>query len=163
MTDLRWEDVQQWFDPAGNGSAPDLVVTDTTLAGWQALISLIRTAGWRAEFEQHGRCGEVPASAADLFAADPDGWVKYLRVWPDQDIEVILRPWSADEMVGDVNLFELQGQERLDRFCGILRQIGRTLSRRVAMFAEGAGDHPPMLAYEVDVDRVVFLAGPWRG
>jgi len=90
---------------------------------------------------------------------DPDGWLRYLHVWPEPDIEVIFRLWSADEIVGDVSLFELQGQERLDQLCGILRQIGRTLGKRVAMCAEGAGDYPPMLAYEVDLNRVVLLAG----
>ena len=63
MSDLRWDDVKDWFDPTANGSVPDLVVT----AGSGAL------------------------------------------------------------------------------------------GKRVALFAEGDGDHPPMLAYEVDPDRVVLL------
>jgi len=161
VSDLRWDDVKEWFDPAQNGSVPDVVVADTTLDDWQALITLIRTAGWRAEYEHRDRRGEVPHSAADLFVTDPDGWLKYPRVWPEPDIEVIFRPWSTDEIVGDVSLFELQGQEHLDEFCGVLRQIGRALGKRVAMFAEGDGNYPPMLAYEIDPDRVVFLAGPW--
>jgi hypothetical protein len=34
----------------------------------------------------------------------------------------------------------------------------------VTMYAEGCYDqYPPMLAYDVDQDRVVFLAGSWRG
>ena len=163
MSDLRWEDVEEWFDPAENGSVPDLVVADTTLDDWQALLTLIRTAGWRAEYEYRDRRGEVPTAAADLFVTDPDGWLKHLRVWPEPNIEVIFSPWSADEIVGEVSLFELQGQERLDEFCRILSQIGRALGKRVAMFAEGDGNYPPMLAYEIDLDRVVFLAGPWRG
>ena len=157
MSDLRWDDVKDWFDPTANGSVPDLVVTGTTLADWQPLVTLIRTAGWRAEYEHRDRRHDVPASAAELFVTDPDGWLKHLRVWPDPDIEVIFRPWSPDEIVGDVSLFELQGQERLDTFCGVLRRIGRALGKRVALFAEGDGDHPPMLAYEVDPDRVVLL------
>lgn len=162
MSDLRWDDVKEWFDPAQNGSVPDLVVTDTTLDDWHALITLIRTAGWRAEYEHGDLRGEVPTSAADLFVTDPDGCLKHVRVWPEPNIEVIFRPGSTDEIVGDVSLFELQGQERLDEFCGILSQIGRTLGKRVAMFAEGDGNYPPMLAYEIDLDRVVFLARPWR-
>ncbi|WP_051366665.1 hypothetical protein [Hamadaea tsunoensis] len=62
-----------------------------------------------------------------------------------------------------MSLFELQGQERLDKFCTILRQLGQALGKRVAMYAEGTDErYPPILAYEVDQDRVVFLAGPWR-
>lgn len=100
---------------------------------------------------------------AELFVTDPDGWLKDVRVWPLPDIEVIFRPWSTDEIVGDVSLFELQGQERLNDFCGILSRIGRALGKRVTMVEEGVGSYPPMLAYEIDLDRVVFLAGPWQG
>ncbi|MEV0605884.1 hypothetical protein AB0I61_05845 [Polymorphospora rubra] len=66
-------------------------------------------------------------------------------------------------IVGDASLHELQGQERLDDFCGILRRLGQQLGKRVAMYAEGCYDaYPPMLAYEVAQDRVVFLARSWR-
>jgi hypothetical protein len=162
VSGLRWDDVKDWFDPTRNGSVPDLVVTRTALDDWQALITLIRTAGWQAEYEHRDRRSEVPTSAADLFVTDPDGWLKYLHVWPAPDMEVIFRPWSTDEIVGDVSLFGVQGQERLDEFCGVLSRIGRALGKRVALFAEGDGEYPPMLAYEADLDRVVFLAGPWR-
>jgi hypothetical protein len=84
-----------------------------------------------------------------------------MRVWPDPNTEIVVRPWSLDEILGDISLFQLQGQERLDAFCEILKVIGRALDKRVAMYAEADGNYPPMLAYEVDQDRVVFLAGPW--
>ncbi|MEV4352322.1 hypothetical protein AB0J83_48330 [Actinoplanes sp. NPDC049596] len=161
MGDLRWDDVEDWFDPSRNGSLPDLVVADTTLDDWQALLTVIRTANWRAECEHRDHRIEVPASAADLFVPDPEGWLKYLHVWPAPDLEMIFRPWGPDEIVGDVSLFDLQGQKRLDEFCGVLRRIGRALGKRVALFAEGDGNYPPTLAYEIDQDRVVFLAGHW--
>jgi hypothetical protein len=44
-----------------------------------------------------------------------------------------------------------------------LRRLGHRLGKRAEMYAEGCYDaYPPMLAYEVTQDRVVFLAGPWR-
>ncbi|GLY03029.1 hypothetical protein [Actinoplanes sp. NBRC 101535] len=159
MSDLRWDDVAYWFDPAENGTVPDLVVEPTTLDDWQALTVLIRAAGWRAEFEHRDHRGDVPDSAAELFVTDPQRWLKYLHVWPDPDIEVMFRPSCPDEMVGDVSLFDLQGQDRLDRFCAFLRRLGQALGKRVALFAEGAGAHPPVLAYEVDQDRVIFRQG----
>jgi hypothetical protein len=161
MHDLRWDHVKEWFDPAENGTAPDLVVAGTSLADWQALLALIRSERWRCVYEFGDHRLGLPSSAAELFIADPQGRLRSLRVWPDPNIELIVRPWCAEEIVGDVSLFELQGQERLDVFCGILLQLGRTLDKRVAMYAEGGGDYPPILAYEVDQDRVVFLAGPW--
>lgn len=63
VSDLRWDDIKDWFDPAKNGSVPDLVVADTTLDDWQALITLIHTAGWRAEYEYRDHRGELPTSA----------------------------------------------------------------------------------------------------
>src|SRR3954468_14923589 len=29
---IRWADVEEWFDPSQNGSLPDVVVRDTTVA-----------------------------------------------------------------------------------------------------------------------------------
>jgi hypothetical protein len=161
MQYLRWDEVKEWFDPYENGSVPDLVVAGTSRADWAALLTLVRSRGWRGDYEVGDDRGEVPASAADLFTADPKGALRSLRVWPDPDIEIVFRPWSPDEIVGDVSLFEVQGQERLDVFCGILRLLGLALDKRVALYAEGDGGYPPILAYDVDQDRVVFLAGPW--
>lgn len=78
-------------------------------------------------------------------------------------MEWTVRPSSPDEIDSDVSLFEIQGQERLDVFCGFLRTLGKTLDKRVLVYAEG--DHsypsyPPMMAYEVADDRVVFVAHP---
>lgn len=75
--------------------------------------------------------------------------------------EWIVRPWTRDEVVGDVGLHEIQGQERLDVFCRFLRKLGTALGKPVLMFAEGTQDHP-MMAYEAAGDQVVFLAGEWR-
>ncbi len=163
VREIEWDEVQDWFDPVGNGSAPDIAIADTTLDDWQALLTMIRTDGWRAEYEIGDERVGVPASAADLFVPNPEGWLRSLWVWPQPDIELILRVWTPEVIVGDVSLHELQGQERLDDFCGILRRLGQRLGKRVGMYAEGCYDaYPPMLAYEVTQDRVVFLAGPWR-
>lgn len=59
----------------------------------------------------------------------------------------------------DVDLRELQGQERLDVFCGVLREIGRRLGKQVLMDPEGDYGHP-VLGFDVEADRVVLLADP---
>jgi hypothetical protein len=41
------------------------------------------------------------------------------------------------EIVGDVSLHEIQGQEALDTFCSFLRTLGAALGKPVLMFAEG--------------------------
>lgn len=162
MRDIRWDEVREWFDPYENGSAPDVIVPDMSLADWETLFRLIRSKGWRCDYEFRDQMLPLPPSPAELFIRDPEGWLRTIRVWPDPDLEWIVRPWSTDEIDSDVSLFEIQGQERLDVLCGFLRTLGSALGKRVVMYAEGFHRDPPMLAYEVDDDRVVFLAGPWH-
>ncbi|CAM5674316.1 MULTISPECIES: hypothetical protein [Streptomyces] len=45
-----------------------------------------------------------------------------LRVWPTADVLAILRFLAGDEVGFDVGLREVQGQERLDVFCGFRRR-----------------------------------------
>jgi hypothetical protein len=71
----------------------------------------------------------------------------------------IFRFHSDEEIDFDVDLRELQGQERLDVFCSFLREIGRRLGKPVLMHPEGAHDHP-VLGFDVEADRVVLLAEP---
>ncbi|XVU20724.1 hypothetical protein ACQPZJ_26000 [Actinoplanes sp. CA-054009] len=164
MHELAWTEVRDWFDPVGNGSVPDIAIEDTTLDDWQALITLIRAEGWRAEYEIGDTRVAVPRSAADFFVPDPAGSLRSLWVWPQPEIELIFRVWTPELIIADASLYELQGQERLDDFCAILRRVGRRLGKRVAMYAEATFDsQPPTLAYEVTQDRVVFLAPPWHG
>ncbi|WP_433282585.1 hypothetical protein [Micromonospora sp. CA-244673] len=165
MRDLRWDDVREWFDPYENGSLPDVIVPGMTLTDWEAVLRLIRSQGWRCEYDFREQTLPPPASAAGLFTADPE-WLRTLHVWPDPAMEWTVRLPSPDEIDSDVSLFEIQGQERLDVFCGFLRTLGRTLDKRVLVYAEGdhgpEGGHsyPPMMAYEPADDRVVFLAHP---
>lgn len=147
------------FDPSQNGSAPDVVVPGTAVADWEALFGLIRSAGWRCEYESGEERLPLPPSAADLFAHEPGASVRNLWVWPESGFEWIIRLWTSDEILSDVSLHEIQGQEALDAFCRFLRTVGVALGKPVLMFAEGAHDDPPMMAYEVAGDRVVFLAG----
>ncbi len=162
MHDLRWDDVKDWFNPYENGSVPDVSVPDTTLDDWETLLKLIRSQGWPCEYDYRDQRHPLHASAPELFVPDPERRIRTLWVWPDPNLEWIVRPWVPSEIVGDVNLFEIQGQERLDVFCLLLRTLGTALGKRVLVHGEGTDDYPPMMAYEVDDDRVVFLAGPWR-
>ncbi|ELP67136.1 hypothetical protein STRTUCAR8_04120 [Streptomyces turgidiscabies Car8] len=84
-----------------------------------------------------------------------------LRVWPAPDVLVIFRLESADEIGCDVDLRELQGQERLDLLCGFLRAIGRRLGKPVVLTPEGdRRQSRPVLGFDVASDRVVLLAEP---
>ncbi|GID93385.1 hypothetical protein Adi01nite_27970 [Amorphoplanes digitatis] len=60
VSDLLWDDVKQWFDPVENGSAPDVIVADTTLAHWQFVLDLIRSRGWLCRYERGDREFAVP-------------------------------------------------------------------------------------------------------
>lgn len=163
MDRLLWDDVKDWFDPWENGSAPDVIVADTDLADWNRLFELIRSRGWRCLHHHVDGARALPASPEELLSLRPAEAVTSLTVWPYPDLEWIIRPRSVGEIVSDVDLHQIQGQQRLDQFCRFLADLGRALGKRVAVYSEGTstGGYPPLMAYEVADDRVHVLAGPW--
>ncbi|MFE7215548.1 hypothetical protein ACFU93_37710 [Streptomyces sp. NPDC057611] len=97
--------------------------------------------GWRCQYSEGEAVLPVPRAEAVLsWSAGvecPD-----LRVWPSADVLAIFRFHADDEVDFDVDLRELKGQERLDVFCGFLREIGRRLGKPVLMNPEGDYGHP---------------------
>jgi hypothetical protein len=161
VSDLLWDDVKQWFDPVENGTATDVIVANTTLADWQLLLDLIRLHEWACEYERGDLPAPVPDSAGKLFPGETVDHVHQLRVWPDPDLEWIIRPWAVEEILSDVDLHQIQGQERLDTFCRFLRTLGHALQKEVLVYSEGDNTRPPMLAYDAAADCVNFRAGSW--
>jgi hypothetical protein len=159
MPDLLWDDVVSFFDPDLMGSLPDVVVPGASVEDWQALLDLVSVSGWTFQYSE----GEtvLPVSRAEAVLSRPaDAESPELRVWPAADVLAIFRFWAVEEIDFDVDLRELQGQERLDVFCGFLRVVGRRLGKPVLMDAEG-GDHShPVLGFDVEADQVVLLAEP---
>ncbi len=156
MPDLLWDDVKCFFDPDSMGSLPDLRVPHAMPEGWQALLDLVTEKNWKCQYSEGGRVLPVPRAEAVL--SRPAGAeCPALRVWPTAEMSAIFRFHADDEVDFDVDLREVQGQERLDVFCGFLRAIGRRLGRPVFMDPEGYYGHP-VLGFEAD--RVVLLAEP---
>ncbi|MET7478196.1 hypothetical protein ABZT17_28060 [Streptomyces sp. NPDC005648] len=158
MADLLWADVAYFFDTDLRGVLPDVRVPGTSVEDWQALLDLVAERGWRCEYAE----GQVvlPVPSARTVLSRPAG-AEYpeLRVWPSTDVLAIFRFSAADEIDFDVDLRELQGQERLDILCRFFRDIGRRLGKPVLMDPEGDYGHP-VLGFDVDADRVVLLAEP---
>jgi hypothetical protein len=161
VSDLRWDDVKQWFDPIENGIAPDVIVADTTLAHWQLVLDLIRSREWLCRYERGDGEAAVPESAVDLFPADGREQITRLTVWPDPGPEWMVRPGAVEEILSDVDLHQIQGQERLDAFCRFLRTLGDVLQKDVFVYSEGDNAYPSMMTYDAAASRVTFLAGPW--
>src|SRR5262249_55923341 len=157
-SDVHWDDVREWFNPEANGSLPDVRVPDTTIVDWQTFIDLIRSKGWAFEYSKDGRILRLPDRVEDMLDGHA-GVSTLLKVWPVPEVLVNVFPYAAEQIDGDVDLRELQGQERLDVLCGFLWDIGRALSKPVWMTPEGAPDRP-LLGYRVEAERVVFLAAP---
>ncbi|GHG04373.1 hypothetical protein GCM10017667_38590 [Streptomyces filamentosus] len=106
-----------------------------------------------------GRDGASRAPGGGRAVRPVDAECPNLRVWPTADVLAIFR-FLDDEVIDfDVDLRELQGQERLDVLCGFLREIGQRLGRPVLMDGEGAYGHP-ILGFDVETDRVVLLMEP---
>jgi len=158
VADLLWDDVKCFFDPDLVGSLPDVRVPDASVEDWQVVLDLVAERGWQCEYSE----GEtvLPVPRAEVVLSRPaDAECPTLRVWPVADVLAIFRFYAADEVDFDVDVRELQGQERLDVFCGFLREIGRQLGKPVLMDPEG-GYGRPVLGFDVAADRVVRLAEP---
>jgi len=158
VADLLWDDVSSFFDPDAMESLPDVRVPDVSVEGWQAVLDLVAEKGWKCEYLEGATVLAVPRAEAVL--SRPVGAeCPTLRVWPTADVLAVFR-FLDDEVVDfDVDLRELQGQERLDVLCGFLREIGRRLGRPVLMDGEGACGRP-ILGFDVESDRVVLLMEP---
>ncbi|NGO79183.1 hypothetical protein G6045_26540 [Streptomyces sp. YC504] len=158
VADLLWDDVKCFFDPDFMGSLPDVRVPDASAQDWQAVLDLVAEEGWKCQYSE----GEavLPVPRAEVVLSRPaDAECPALRVWPTADVLAIFRFHADDEVDFDVDLRELQGQERLDVFCSFLREIGRRLGKPVLMDPEGDSGHP-VLGFDVEADRVVLLAEP---
>lgn len=102
------------------------------MAVWLIALDLVAEKGWKCQYSE----GEtmLPAPQAEVVLSRPaDAECPNLRVWPAADVLAIFRSHSADDVDFDVELQELQGQERLDLFCGFLLEIGRRLGKPVLM------------------------------
>ncbi|MFD3729261.1 hypothetical protein [Streptomyces sp. NPDC058671] len=156
MADLLWDDVKCFFDPDLTGSLPDARVPDALVVDWQAVLDLVAEKGWKCQHSEGETVLPMPRAEAVL-SRPADAECPDLRVWPTAEVLAIFRFHAADEVDFDVDLRELQGQERLDAFCGFLRAIGRRLGKPVLMDPEGDSGHP-VIGFDVEADRVVLLA-----
>ncbi|MEU6266196.1 hypothetical protein [Saccharopolyspora shandongensis] len=156
MADLLWDDVRCLFDPDLVGSLPDLRVPDASVEDWQAVLELVVARGWKNQYAEGEMVLPLPR-AATVLSRPADAECPSLRVWPAADVLAIFRFHADDEIDFDVDLQELQRQERLDALCGFLRAIGRHLGKPVLMDPEGGHGHP-VLGFDVEADQVVVLA-----
>ncbi|MER5627044.1 hypothetical protein ABT061_39045 [Streptosporangium sp. NPDC002544] len=156
MPDLLWDDVKLFFDLEFNGALPDVVIEGTSVEDWQTLLDLIQSQGWQYAYELYDGPTELP-TAVQMIAMGAGS--AHLRVRPVPEIEAIFRAYQAESIDFDVDLRELQGQERLDVLFDFFRVIGRRLRKSVLMCSEGS-DGPPLLGFDVEIDRVVLLADP---
>ncbi|MEV4413290.1 hypothetical protein [Catellatospora sp. NPDC049609] len=159
MPDLLWDDVKDFFDPDLMGSLPDVYIQNTTVDDLQALFDMVLKSCWAWEFSDGDTTAPLP-TAAEIFARPADAECVYLRVRPAPDVLAIFRPYASDEIWFDIDLRELQGQERLDLLCGFFTAIGRRLGKPVCMTPEMGQE--PVLGFEPTAGRVVLLADPRR-
>ncbi|MFJ9567523.1 hypothetical protein ACIRQQ_46815 [Streptomyces fuscichromogenes] len=158
MADLLWDDVKCFFDADLVGSLPDVRVPNASVGEWQEVLDLVAEKGWTCQYSEGQTVLPVPR-AETVLSRPADAEFPELRVWPTADVLAIFRFLAEDEVDFDVDLWELQGQDRLDVLCGFLREIGRRLGKPVLMDPEG--DHGrPVLGFDVEADRVVLLANP---
>lgn len=100
--DLLWDDVSCFFDPDLMGSLPDVRVPGARWGTGRRSSSLSRRRAGSASTPKGAWCSRCPGRSP----CSP------VRQMPSA---------RTDEIDFDVDLRELQGQERLDAFCGFLR------------------------------------------
>ncbi|MFE7126694.1 hypothetical protein [Streptomyces sp. NPDC057617] len=156
MSDLLWDDVKCFFDHEVMGALPDVHVADTSVEDWQAVLDLVAASGWQWQYSEGAVVGPMPPAEAVL-SRPAEAECPELRVWPTSGVLAIFRFYASEEIDFDVDLRELQGQDRLDVLCGFLRAIGGRLGKAAVMTPEGDADHP-VLGFDAESDRVVLLA-----
>lgn len=156
VADLLWDEVRVWFDPEVNGVLPDVRVENTSIVDWQTVLDLVRLAGWAYEYSVGGTIAPLPILAVDMLG-QPDDELVELRVWPAEEMLVIFRLYAVEQVDFDVDLRELQGQDRLDLLCDFLRALGRAVGKAVVLTPEGFADFP-VLGFVPAAGRVVMLA-----
>ncbi|MFF0372058.1 hypothetical protein [Micromonospora sp. NPDC005087] len=137
MHDLTWDDVAERFEP--DGSLLDAYVLDADTADWQQIIELVRSQGWRFDFQVEGQSRQLPEHVADIFAHRGDAAVT-LHIWPKPNILVNTHFFTEDEVEFDFDPRQLQGQDRLDTLCSFLRSVGRQLGKPVRLTSENLPD-----------------------
>lgn len=142
---MLWDDVKCFFDLDLVGSLPDARVPNASVEDWQAVLDLVAEKGWKCQYSEGEGVLPVPRAEAVLSRA-ADAECPELRVWPTADVLAIFRFHAGDEVDFDVDLRELQGQDR-------------RLGKPVLMDPEGEYGHP-VLGFDVEADRVVLLADP---
>lgn len=161
MPELLWTEVEDLFDPALMGALPDLRIPDTSVEDWQAVLDVVVADGWPYEYSEGLDRRPLPG-AETILGRPADAESPQLRVSPFPDAVVIFRFHAETEIDFDVDLRELQGQERLDAFCAFLGRLGRRLGRAVFMDAEGSHGYP-VLGFDPEADRVRTLVDPRAG
>lgn len=158
MSDLRWSDVIEALDPEWNGHLPDVFVGPVGVEDWQSFLDLVEEQGWPREVLRAE--GAPWPRAVDLFPGGrPLDEPPTLAVRPFEGVQVNVYPYTVDEIAFDVDLRELEGQEGLDRLCGLLRLVGRRLSRDVPLYAEG-DPSAPVLRYDLSADSFWSVEPP---
>jgi len=156
VADLLWDDVKCFFDLDLTGSLPDVRVPNASPEDWQAVLDLVAEKGWKYQYSEGETVLSMPW-AETVLSRSTDAECPELRVWPTADVLAIFRFHADDEVDFDLDLRELQGQDRLDVLCDFLREIGRRLGKPVLMDPEGDYGHP-VLGFDIKADRVVLLA-----
>jgi len=153
MPDLHWEQVSDLFDPELMGTLSDLFIPDATVENWQTVLDLVAASGWQWQFEI-GTAEQSLRTAASIFARPDGDETAVLKVWPEPGVLAIFRLYAESEVSFDVDLRELQGQQRIDTLCAFLRVIGSKVGKPVLMTPEGGSQERPVLGYDPELGKV---------
>ena len=143
---LRWTKVSEDF--AFDGSWRDVVVTETSIADWQAALDALRISRFRTKYTVVGSEAPLPASATDAFApasateafARADS-ATMLRVFAGP-VELVCHFFTVHEIEFDLDPRELTDQEALDDVVAFMALLADACSKPVLLTPENAHEVP---------------------
>ncbi|MET8756805.1 hypothetical protein [Lentzea sp. NPDC004782] len=134
MGELWWSDVREWFDPS-DAYLHDGCVVGAGRGGRAAVDGLVQARGWRSEVLMGGT----------------------LAVWPAEGFQVNFLLVEGEDLDFDIDVRELQGQDRVDLLGAFLRAVGQAFGRPVALAFEGLDPrNVPYLHYDSKADDFVL-------
>jgi hypothetical protein len=156
MDEIAWETVRDEF--AFDGSWRDIYVFGATIADWQRMLEVIRSAGYRLTYFRADQPTELPTKAADAFPL-PDECDRRLSVW-FADVLANCHFFTVDEIEFDIDPREVKGQQELNALFGFMRCLAQATDKDVVLTAENM---PELTIFRVSPGKPVIEYNAFGG
>lgn len=149
-----------------DGSLRDLLILETTLDDWRALMDFVRSAGYRTGFERDGEVAEMPSDVAALFTAAGREHTYLWRIHHG-GIDIHCHFFELSKIDMNVHPREIKSDAEIDALVDFIFLVGKHLRRDVLLAKDGW--EPPLwddviASYEPSTDAIRIGCRPrqWK-